>query len=260
LSRRIGDTYGRAVGTGNLMLSHLFAGTWDELERLGEELMHSSPENQEDVHARFAVLKAWRGEPATDNIAALASWLESDNVETRFIAIAARNSVALSERRLDVVLDGGTTTVGQAVQAVGPLHESLRLLWPDTLDAAIASGRTDIAAELVEMFESEPRGRLSPYLRAELHRGRGLVAAARDVHDEVEAQLTAAVADLRSLGYPYPLARAQIDLAAWMIGQGRQAEATKVLADAVAALTPLRAAPLLGRASELLASVPAAVA
>jgi hypothetical protein len=45
-----------------------------------------------------------------------------------------------------------------------------------------------------------------------------------------------------------------------MIGQGRQAEAAQVLADTVATLTPLRAAPLLGRASELLASVPAAVA
>jgi class 3 adenylate cyclase/tetratricopeptide (TPR) repeat protein len=260
LSRRIGDTYGRAVGTGNLMLSHLFAGTWDELERLGEEVMHSSPENQEDAHARFAVLKAWRGESAADHMEALQPWLESDNVETHFIAIAARGSVALSERRHGVILEGGTTTVAEAVHAVGPLHESLRLLWPDTLEAAILTGRTDIAAELVEMFESEPRGRLSPYLRAELHRGRGLVAAARDAHDEVEAELTAAVADLRSLRYPYPLARAQIDLAAWMIGQGRQAEATKVLADAVAGLTPLRAAPLLGRASELLASAPAAVA
>jgi class 3 adenylate cyclase/tetratricopeptide (TPR) repeat protein len=259
-SMRIGDSYGRAVGTGNLMLSHLYTGRWEELERLGEELMNNSAENQEDAHARLAPLKAWRGEPAGEHIATLTGWLEGDNVETRFIAFAARNTVALSEGRFDVLLEGGTALVRDAMDALGPLHESLRQLWPDTLDAAIGDGQVDVAAELVDLLAVEPRGRVSPYLRAELHRGRGLVAAAREEHDEVEAELRAAAEDLRGLGYPYPLARAQIDLAAWMIGQGRQAEAAQVLAEAVAALTPLRAAPLLGRASELLASVPAAVA
>jgi ATP/maltotriose-dependent transcriptional regulator MalT len=158
------------------------------------------------------------------------------------------------------LLDDGTALVRDAMEALGPLHESLRQIWPDTLEAAIAGGQVDVAAELVALLNVEPRGRISPFLRAELHRGRGLVAAAREEHDEVEAELRAAVEDLRGLGYPYPLARAQIGLAAWMIGQGRQAEAAQVLADTVATLTPLRAAPLLGRASELLASVPAAVA
>jgi hypothetical protein len=260
LSRRIGDTYGRAVGTGNLMLSHLFAGTWDELERLGQELLLTSPENQEDVHARFASLKAWRGESAAEHVAMLSGWREGDNVETHFIAIAASNAVALSEGRPQDLLVGGTAGVREAVEKLGPLHEALRLLWPDTLEAAISAGQIDVAAELVEMLESEPRGRLSPYLRAELHRGRGLVAAARETHDAVETELRAAVDDLRGLGYPYPRARAQIDLANWMIGQGRQAEAAQVLTDAVATLTPLRAGPLLGRASELLARVPAAAA
>jgi hypothetical protein len=158
------------------------------------------------------------------------------------------------------VIEGGTSAVRGAMEAVGPLHESLRLLWPDTFTAAIVEGRLDVAAELIELLDAEPRGRLSPYLRAELHRARGLLAAARSADDEVEAELRAAVDDIRGLGYPYPLARAEIDLAAWLIGQGRHAEATQVLSDAVARLTPLRAAPLLARASELLASVPAAIA
>jgi hypothetical protein len=179
-------------------------------------------------------------------------------VETHFIAVAAERAVALSEGRLEALAD--TSVIYEATEAVGPLHESLRLLWPDTLEAAIAMGHDDVAAELVAMLEGEPRGRLSPYLRAELHRARGLLAAARQKHDEVEAELRVAVDDLRGLGYPLPTARAQIDLAGWMIGQGRQAEAAQVLAEAVATLTPLRAAPLLGRASELLAAVPAAVA
>jgi tetratricopeptide (TPR) repeat protein len=260
ISRRNGDAYGLAVGTGNLMLSHLYTGRWEEVERLGEEVMNSSAENQEDPHVRLATLNAWRGEPAEAHLARLSGWMDSDIVENRFIAIAARNTVALSEGRHEALLEGGTALVRDVIQALGPLHESLRQIWPDTLMAALADGQVDVAAELVRMLDVEPRGRISPYLRTELHRGRGLVAAAREQHDEVEAELRAAVDDMRALKYPYPQARVQIDLAAWLIGQGRQAEAAQALAEAVALLTPLRAAPLLGRASELLASVPAAAA
>ncbi len=260
LSLRTGDSYARMVSTGNLMLSHLYFGRWDELEQLGNELLNAPIEHQEDVHARFACLKAWRGEPAADDLAKVAPWREGHNLEDVFIAASADNAVAFSEGRYDEVVEGGTAAIRAAMAAVGPLHESLRLLWPDTIGAAIGLGRLDVAAELVEMLEAEPRGRLSPYLRAELHRAKGLLSAGRESHDEVEAELRTAVDDLRGLGYPFPTARAQIDLAAWLIGQGRQAEAAQLLADAVAMLTPLRAAPLLGRASELLAAVPAAAA
>jgi len=260
LSLRTGDSYARLVSTGNLMLSYMFTGRWEEVEQLGDEILASPIEHKEDAHVRLACLHAWRGEPADEHVAAFDAWRDSDNLEDRFIAMAADNAVVLSQGRNEAVIESGMASVRVAMEAVGPLHESLRLMWPDTLGAAIAEGRLDVAAELIEMLEAEPRGRLSPYLRAELHRARGLVAAARDEHEQVEEELRGAVDDLRSLGYPYPHGRAEIDLAAWLIGQGRNAEAAEVLSDAVARLTPLRAAPLLARANELLAGVPAAAA
>jgi tetratricopeptide (TPR) repeat protein len=260
LALRTGDSYARLVSTGNLMLYYLFTGRWEDVEQLGSEILTSPVEQKEDVHIRLACLSAWRGEPTAEHVNGFQAWRDTDNLEDRYIAMATDTTVALSEGRLDTVIEGGTSAVRGAMEAVGPLHESLRLLWPDTFTAAIVEGRLDVAAELIELLDAEPRGRLSPYLRAELHRARGLLAAARSADDEVEAELRAAVDDIRGLGYPYPLARAEIDLAAWLIGQGRHAEATQVLSDAVARLTPLRAAPLLARASELLASVPAAIA
>jgi class 3 adenylate cyclase/tetratricopeptide (TPR) repeat protein len=259
-SRRIGDLYGMAVGTGNLMLHVLFSGEWEELERLGDDLLAASPENQEDVHVRLACMKAWRGEAAGQHIAALAAWRDGENLETRYIAIAAESAVALADGRNEVLLAPGTDSLKEIARTMGPLHESLRHLWPDTLQAAIAEGRLDMATELVEMLAVEPRGRISPYLRAELHRGRGLLFAARDEHGEVEEELRAAVAAFDELGYPYPLARARIDLAEWMIGQGRKADAVPLLTQAVEALTRLGAAPALARAGELLAQVSAAAA
>jgi tetratricopeptide (TPR) repeat protein len=260
LALRTGDSYARLVSTGNLMLFYLFAGHWDELERLGNEIINGPTEHQEDVHVRFACLKAWRGEPAAEHLEGFKAWRETDNLEDRFIAVAAENAVALSEGRREAVIESGMAGIRAAMKAVGPLHESHRLLWPDTMEAAVSGGRLDVADELIAMFESEPRGRLSPYLRAELARARGLVAAAREEHGRVESELVAAIESMGALGYPYPRARAEIDLAGWLIGQGRQAEAAQLLADAVALLTPLRAAPLLARASELLAAVPAAAA
>jgi tetratricopeptide (TPR) repeat protein len=259
-SRRIGDFYGLNVSTGNLMLHLLFSGEWEQVERLAQELPAASIENLEDVHVRLACLKAWRGEPAEDHIAALEGWRTGGNVETRYIAMAAGNAVALAEGRHEEVLAGGTDPLKEIVQMLGPLHESMRHLWPDTLQAAIALDRVDLASELVEMLAVEPRGRISPYLRAELHRGRGLVSAARGEHEEVEKELRAAVAGLEALGYPFPLARAQIDLAEWLIGRGRPAESEPLLSEAVVALTPLRAVPALTRANSLLSHVPASAA
>jgi hypothetical protein len=255
-SSRIGDSWGRMVGTGNLMLSHLFTGRWDELERLGEELLANSTDVTEDPHVRLACLKAWRGEPAAPNLDALSAWRTGDNLETRFIALAADGAVALAERRYDVLLAGGTAPLKEAFETLGPLNESLRFLWPDTVAAALAAGCLDIASDLVELLAREPRGRVSPYLRAELHRARGLLHAARGEHEHVEAELSAAVDDLKALGYPYPLARVQIDLAAWLIEQGRSAEGAPLLSEATIALTPLSAAPALARARELSAAVP----
>jgi hypothetical protein len=90
-------------------------------------------------------------------------------------------------------------------------------------------------------------------VRAELSRGRALLAAAEGRHEEVEADLGAAVETLGRLGYPYHLALAQLDLAEWLIGQSRAAEAASLLADAIATFTTLGTTPALRRAQSLLA-------
>jgi hypothetical protein len=201
-----------------------------------------------------------RGAPPAPHVEAIASWAESLDIERRFIARAASNALALSEGRYELLVADGVAPVREAVDSLGPLHEAFRIQWPDTLQAAIATDRLELADELLELLESVPRGLVSPYLRAELHRGRGLVAAAKGAGEAVESELRAAIDGLRELGYPYALGRAEIDLAEWLIDQGRHAEAAQLLTDAVARVTPLRAAPLLARASELLSRVPAATA
>ena len=88
-------------------------------------------------------------------------------------------------------------------------------------------------------------------MRAQLARSRGLLAAARSDHDAVEADLLAAVEGFRSLGHVYWLARAQTDLAAWLIERGRGDEAGPLLDEAILTLERLGAAPALARARDL---------
>lgn len=260
LGRRTGDQYFEAIAIGSLVHLHLFAGRWEEAERLAAELIASQSEWVVEAHAYLASLKAWRGEPAGHHIAPLAELLDSDDLQTKFIARSAALKVAGAEQRFDEVLEEGPAVVRESLETLGPSSETIRHLWPDTVDAALAAGRLDLAGELVDLLRVEPRGRVAPYLRAELHRATGRLAAARGEHEAVEGELLAAVQALRELGYPYLLARAEIDLAEWLASRGRPAEAAPLLDEAVAELVPLRAAPALARAEQLRAGIAPAVA
>jgi hypothetical protein len=101
---------------------------------------------------------------------------------------------------------------------------------------------------------ARPPGHIPPLPRAELHRGRALVAAASDRHDTVEDELSAAVELYETLGYPYLLAQAQADLGAWLIDRDRLAEALEPLRTARRAFERLGAAPPRDRARHLLDS------
>ncbi len=78
--------------------------------------------------------------------------------------------------------------------------------------------------------------------------------AAENNHDPVNDDLQVAISSFQKLGYPYWLAVAETDLAAWLIDQGRREEATPLLEHAIDTLTGLRAIPALERAEQLAAA------
>jgi hypothetical protein len=80
---------------------------------------------------------------------------------------------------------------------------------------------------------------IPPYLCAHLARTGGLVHALAHRDETVERDLRAALDNFRELGYPYWIAIAQTDLAAWLERHGRAEEAATLRGDATAALTEL---------------------
>jgi hypothetical protein len=89
-------------------------------------------------------------------------------------------------------------------------------------------------------------------VRAQLARGRGLVARDRGDANAAAAELGAAIEGFRSLGFPYWLATAQTDLADVLVHSGRVDEASPLLDEARTAFSRLGAAPAVQRAEAVL--------
>ena len=143
----------------------------------------------------------------------------------------------------------------------GPAHgahlvlaEADGLARPGDQEDVVAGRRLDDADALVALLADRPRGLVPPLLRAELARARALIAWVRDEPDGVEPGLRSAIDELAALGYPFWLARAQTDLAAWFTERGRSSEAASLVDEATGTLEQLGAAPALARARGVLAA------
>ncbi len=259
LARQLGDRGQEAVAAGNLMLALILAGQWDEAEELGAAGT-SSLADPESLQNRLALLHALRGEVEAARRAqsATQAWASSLAFESRMVQHATEGVVMLAEGRAAEAFELLSTTIRDALPVEGATSEGLRVGWSDAIDAGIQAGKLDEVEELCELVEERPPGHVGPYLRAQAPRARALLAAARGEQAGVEEGLLGAIDAFRALGYPYWLARTQTDLAAWLIDNGRGADAAPLLEDAIAVFEHLRAAPALARAMELRAAPPAA--
>ncbi len=248
LARRQGDRFRESVAAGNLIYLYVYAGRWDEAEALAAELRGNEDRaGGEFLHFPMAILHTFRGdlEAAVDSFARIASWEQGDDDELRAIHTSVAIRLHLAAGRPADALQLGSGLLGPAIDSLGTSHDAVRNAWPDTLDAALQLGRAEAAGELLSLLSNQPPSHLPPYLGAQLLRFTALVAAEEGRHEEVEAGLRGAIEGLRSLSYPYWLARAQNDLAAWLIDRGRAGDATALLVEAGGALESLRAAPAL---------------
>ena len=184
----------------------------------------------------------------------MSAWERSDDYELRHIYLGVAGLTVMAEGRPEEAVDLLETSAREAVERFGASADGARISWGDAVDAALALGQVDRAERLVAQLAGEPRGRVAPLLRGELARGQALLAAARDEHEDVEASFRAAIAAFTELGFPFSHARAQADLAGWLIERGRTEDAAPVLEEAKATLEGLRAEPLLRRVRNLSAA------
>ncbi|MGH2887634.1 MAG: ATP-binding protein, partial [Solirubrobacteraceae bacterium] len=261
-ARRAGSRIYESVAASNLMRVWEYAGAWDDLERLGIELLNAARERPgaEYLHLELALVAASRGnaQSAREHLVGMASWRHTEANEARWTFAACEATVALSSGDAAAALDLLSDTIGQIISAEGASSQASRIGFPCALAAALALGRTGDAADLLALLSDMPPGYVPPFLRAQLARGEGLLAAADADAATAETRFVAALDELSSLHYPYWVARAQTDLAGLLIDDHRAAEARVLLDEAIAVLKNLRAMPALERAEDLLAGLPIA--
>jgi class 3 adenylate cyclase/predicted ATPase len=242
LTRRVGDADGQALCLHNLGVALLLAGRWDDAHSALEQAIGAAPDAPMQAYVRWPLvwLHSVRGEPeiARNQQNHLEELASSDDVQDLAALNLGRAAVAL-------VSDSPDRALAAAEQAtrlsVGLRTDGFRHGWPLALEAALAGGRLVEAAQLLTLVRDQPPGHVPPYLRAQLARYTGLIHAARDHHDTVEADLRRAIAILADLDYAYWLARAKADLADWLIAQGRRHEAEPLGTEAVATFAQLGA-------------------
>jgi len=258
LARRQGARGREADMVGNLMYVLMLAGRWDEASRCADEALESAAgESSVDtslLHFRKVFLDALRGEVASarQQFAYCESWRDAEDVQASAMYSSGAGALALAAGEHRNALDTTTRAIEKALAAGLPLaHEVVRLSLPDAIDAAISVGDLEAVDRLLELFANHPPGEIPQFLRAQVRRGKALLAGARGDDAEVEEDLIAAETAFRNLGYPIWLARAQLDRAEWLARRGRPDESARLAEDAAAALENVGAVPMLARARRL---------
>ena len=256
-ARRIGNRYYESIAAANLMRVWEDAGEWDELERLGAELLVNSDDrpSAEILHLELAVVAAFRGqiEAAREHLARMAAWSASQNNQLRWLYDACRATIAVAAGEFADALGLVAGAIEEIVRTDGPSSQASRIGFPAAIRAALSLGRLADAEDLLSLMAERPPGQVPPYLRAQLSRGHGLLAAARGEVAAAESHFGAAIAGFGMLAFPYWLATAQTDLADLLVREERVAEARALLAEAPAVFGRLGAAPALQRAEAVLA-------
>jgi class 3 adenylate cyclase/tetratricopeptide (TPR) repeat protein len=254
-ARRVGNRYDESIAAANLMRVWEEAGEWDELERLGTELLAQSTARPgaEILHFELGIAAARRGDigAAREHLAGMVAWDASQNNQLRWLHAACRATIAVADGEFAEALDVLAGAIAEIVHTDGPSSQASRIGVPAAVDAALALGRLDDAAHLLSLVAERPPGQVPPYLRAQLSRGYGLVAAARGDVAAAEAHFAAAIDGFGLLGFPYWLATAQTDLADLLAHDERVDEARSLLDEARAVFSRLGAAP----ASQRLAAI-----
>ena len=112
------------------------------------------------------------------------------------------------------------------VLAAGRLDDDFCWLWPPLVQAAVMAGDAPLATRLLEPVTTASEGIISAAVAAQFRYLLGSVGALRgDDPGQVEADLRAGTVALADFGAVGASARAEEELARWLIGQGRTQEA-----------------------------------
>jgi class 3 adenylate cyclase/tetratricopeptide (TPR) repeat protein len=251
LARRTGDREGEWFALGNLTVSYLVTGMWDEIMEVVSELPPGLEAQASVLHSTVAEVARHRGDAdlARLSLERVAPFATSASLQDRAMFAGTRSALLYTEGRYD--------------EAVAELEELRRAFESDTgfvwielsiAEAALAGGRIERAEEALDTEElGHPSA--GPLVHAQATRFRAMVAAAKG-DERAEEGFKQAAAAFREYGVPFHLACTELEHAEWLVSRGRADEAAPLVAEARETFERLRAAPSLERLDALEARIP----
>jgi len=135
--------------------------------------------------------------------------------------------------------------------AIGLAYEAVKEAFVVAVEAALALGDVSRAEGLLDLVDTLPPGRSTPFLRAHSSRFRARLAAHRGDSDEAEQLFEGAAGLFRELSIPFYLAVTLLEQAEWLAAQERADDAEPLLTEAREIFERLEARPWLERAAAL---------
>jgi class 3 adenylate cyclase/tetratricopeptide (TPR) repeat protein len=249
LAQQTGNAPMAGIALANALDYLWSAGRWSEAKDL---LATSLPEEADpSMVASFRAVARWIAEATGEDIDELPDdvlALEgSDDLQARAWGLSA---VAAGMLRADQQAQ----RAAMAYEAAKTAHDWSRTdddfvyHWTVCIESAVAAGDTELVQTALAIVEQMPRGLVTPYVRAELLRLRGLAGLESGDPAAVEADLRAAIDALDSFGVPFRRAQAQLTLSRLLVAHGRGDEAAETIRQARETFELLGARPWIARA------------
>ncbi|MGH9302874.1 MAG: ATP-binding protein [Acidimicrobiales bacterium] len=252
IARSLGNRASESLIAGNLMYVLSMAGRFEEGRALARELFESGGEarpGNEFIHYALGQQDALRGDlpSAESQLAAFASTAKGQDAQTRTLYPTLACEVALLRGDPAEALEHSLEVLDE-LAALSASHESMRAAFPVAVAACVALGQLERAESVIGRIADLPTGEVPPFLKAQVARGRSLVAAARGESSGAIDGLVAAEEIFESLEYPYWLARTRLEHAEHLTALGRLEEAGPLALAAEEVLVRLGVAPMAERA------------
>ena len=257
LAVETGSTYLIGTTVANLSFGHLQLDDWDPAEQV---LHHPVLELVPDdvwIKATRAQLYALRGdlERARLELARLSEdFLTSEDPQDRSALAAARAFLAFAAGDPAEALAQAMTSLRYVGVGVSFAGDDGRLVWPLAARLKHALGHYADEAELLALYDAQPKGAVAPLQSAEAELIRARLSASRG-EPGAAAQFEAAIESMRRLSPPYHLAHGLLDYAEFLQGDPDDTVIPLLLEEVITIAAKLRCDPLTARAEALAVSL-----
>ena len=169
---------------------------------------------------------------------------DASDVQDRAGYLSAHAAVLRAEGRLSDAIAAGLDAAELSKASFGMSTQTVKQGLVEAIEAALALGETERAAELVATIDEIPSGLRPPYLTAQADRFRALLAGPQE---SAETGFQAAQAGFRKIGVAFWLAVTLLQHGEWLVARGRPDGAAPLLAEARETFERLETTPWLDR-------------